>query len=182
MTSLLLKIFVPNHRQPQLPAVRSAIGSLSGAVGICCNLLMFAFKLLVGTLSGSVSITADALNNLSDASGSILTLVGFRMADKPADQHHPYGHARYEYISALAVAAIILVIGFELAKSSFDKILHPTGVDVSIPMVVVLVGSIAVKLWLSLFNTKLGKYIDSATILATAAGKSFSARSRTLYS
>jgi cation diffusion facilitator family transporter len=109
------------------------------------------------------------MNNLSDASSSLVTFIGFKLAEKPADEEHPYGHARYEYLSGLAVAAMIIVIGFELAKSSFDKILHPTGVDVSIPMVVVLVGSIAVKLWLSLFNTKLGKYIDSATILATAA-------------
>ena len=169
MTSLLLKIFVPNHRQPQLPAVRSAIGSLSGAVGICCNLLLFAFKLVIGTLSGSVSITADAMNNLSDASSSIVTLLGFKLSEKPADDHHPYGHARYEYLSGLAVAALILVIGFELLKTSIGKILNPTPTEFSLWVAGVLLGSIAVKLWMSRFNTLLGRKIQSTTLLATAA-------------
>ena len=125
MTSLLLRIFVPNHRDSASGSVRSAVGTLSGRVGIVCNLLLFAFKLLIGTLSGSVSITADALNNLSDASGSIVTLIGFKMAGKPADKNHPFGHARAEYLSGLAVAVMILFIGFELGKSSVEKILHP---------------------------------------------------------
>jgi cation diffusion facilitator family transporter len=169
MTSLLLRIFVPNHRDAADPKVRSAIGSLSGAVGIGCNLLLFAFKLLVGTLSGSVSITADALNNLSDASGSIVTLVGFRLADKPADEHHPFGHARAEYLSALAVAVMILFIGFELAKSSVEKILHPEPVMLSSLTVIVLAASVGVKLWMCLFNRKLGRKIDSSALLATSA-------------
>ena len=169
MTSLFLRIFVPNYRDREDPAVRSAIGSLSGAVGICCNLLLFAFKLLVGTLAGSVSITADALNNLSDASGSILTFVGFRLADKPADEHHPFGHARAEYLSGLAVAVLILFIGFELAKSSVEKILHPVAVTMSGLTVVVLIASVAVKLWMYLFNRKLGRMIHSTALLATSA-------------
>ena len=169
MTSLLLKIFVPNHRQPQLPAVRSAIGSLSGAVGICCNLLLFAFKLVIGTLSGSVSITADAMNNLSDASGSIMTLVGFRLADKPADEHHPFGHARAEYLSGLAVAVLVLFIGYELAKSSLEKILRPEPVALTDLMTAVLLVTVGVKLWMYLFNRKLGKLIGSSALLATAA-------------
>ena len=169
MTNLLLRLFVKGHEKIQDPRVRSAIGSLSGIVGICCNVLLFLMKLIVGTLSGSVSITADAMNNLSDASGSIVTLIGFRVADKPADEHHPYGHARAEYLSGLAVAVLILFIGFELAKSSVEKILHPTPVAFSLVTAGVLIASIAVKLWMSLFNRTLGKRIDSTTLLATAA-------------
>jgi len=169
MTSLLLRIFVPDYQNTDSTRVRSAIGALSGKVGICCNVLLFAFKLLVGTLSGSVSITADAMNNLSDASGSIVTLIGFKVADKPADEHHPFGHARAEYLSGLAVAALILFIGFELAKSSVEKILNPVPVTLSALTAVVLAASIAVKLWMCLFNRKLGKLIDSSALMATSA-------------
>ena len=169
MTSLLLRIFIPNHRYTEDPHVRSAVGTLSGTVGICCNLLLFAFKLLVGTLSGSVSISADALNNLSDASGSIVTLIGFRLADKPADEHHPFGHARAEYLSGLAVAVLILFIGYELAKSSVEKILHPEPVQLTVLTATVLLASIGVKLWMYLFNRSLGKRIRSSALMATAA-------------
>ena len=169
MTNFLLKRFVPHYGNPKESAVRSAIGALSGAVGIGCNVLLFLGKLLIGTLAGSVAITADALNNLSDATGSIVTLVGFRLAQMPADEDHPYGHARFEYLSGLAVAAMIVVIGFELAKTSAEKILHPTAVDFSPAVVLVLAASIAVKLWMCLFNTRLGNYIQSTTLLATAA-------------
>ena len=166
---LLTKIFLPQNLPATDPAYRSAAGKLSGIVGILCNAVLFAGKFIIGTLSGSVSITADAMNNLSDATSSVVTLIGFRLAEKPADEDHPYGHARFEYLSGLAVAAMIVVIGFELAKSSVEKILHPTQVAFSVPLVVVLVGSIAVKLWLALFNTNLGKDIQSATLMATGA-------------
>ncbi len=169
MTKFLLRLFVKNSHETEDPAVRSGVGKLSGGVGIVCNLLLTAGKLIVGILSGSVAITADAMNNLSDTASSIVTLAGFKLAEKPADSEHPYGHARFEYLSGLAVAAMIVVIGFELGKSSIEKILHPSPVVFSVPMLLVLLGSIAVKLWLSLFNRKLGKYIDSATLLATAA-------------
>ena len=169
MTNLLLRLFVKNHRNSQHPQVRTAIGAMAGFVGICCNILLCAIKLLAGTLSGSVSITADALNNLSDASGSIVTLIGFKMAGKPADEHHPYGHARAEYLSALGVAGLIFFIGFELAKSSVQKILHPEPVAFSWLMVSILLVSIGIKLWMALFNRKLGKYIDSAALMATSA-------------
>ncbi len=169
MTNFLLNLFVPNHSDTKNPAVRSAIGAFSGVVGICCNVLLFLGKLLVGTLAGSVAITADALNNLSDATGSIVTLAGFRLARMPADEDHPYGHARFEYLSGLAVAALILIIGFELAKTSLEKIWHPTAVAFSPAVLAVLAGSIAVKLWMYLFNTRLGGYISSTTLLATAA-------------
>ena len=168
MTKLLLRLFVRNYSNAKDPQVRSAVGSLSGLVGIGCNVLLFISKIIIGTLSGSVSITADAMNNLSDASSSIVTLIGFRLARMPADENHPYGHARFEYLSGLAVAAMIMVIGFELGKSSVEKILNPQPVALSLIAAAVLLGSIGVKLWLTLFNRKLGNLIDSATLLATS--------------
>ena len=169
MTNLLLKFVTKPGDDLQKPKTRAKVGKLSGFVGILCNLLLFAGKILVGTLSGSVSITADAMNNLSDASSSIVTLLGFHLAEKPADEHHPFGHARFEYLSGLAVAGLILIIGYELAQTSIGKILNPTPVDLQWVTVGVLVGSIVVKFWLSRFNTKLGVMIDSATLMATAA-------------
>ncbi len=169
MTKFLLRQFVKNYDDKDDKKVRGAVGRLSGVVGILCNLVLFAGKLIVGTVAGSVSITADAMNNLSDASSSIVTLLGFKLAEKPADENHPYGHARFEYLSGLAVAAMIVIIGFELAKTSLEKIFHPEAVEFSLPVALVLLGSIAVKLWLSIFNGKLGKHIDSATLRATAA-------------
>ncbi len=167
MTELLLRLFTPGPGAK--PAqYRSAVGRLSGAVGICCNFLLFLMKLIVGTLSGAVSITADAMNNLSDAASSVVTMVGFKLAGRPADEDHPYGHARYEYLSGLAVAGLILVIGFELGKSSLAKILAPEAVTFSIPMGLVLIGSILVKLWLSRFNTILSVRIQSQALEATA--------------
>lgn len=169
MTKLLLRIFIKNYKNPDSFEVRSSIGTLSGAVGIFCNILLFIAKLAVGIISASVSITADALNNLSDATSSVVTLVGFRLAKKPADEEHPYGHARYEYLTGLIVSAIIIIIGFELAKSSVSKIMHPSDVYFTIPVCITLVVSILIKLWLSLFNTHLGKMVSSDAILATAA-------------
>lgn len=169
MTKLLLRLFVKEYGEPQKPKVRSAVGKMSGIVGIVCNIILFALKLLVGTVSGSVSITADAMNNLTDATSAIVTLVGFKLAEKPADEDHPYGHARYEYLSGLAVAALIIVIGFELAKTSVEKIIHPASVEFSLPVAIVLVGSILVKLWMCLFNRTLGKHIASSALLATSA-------------
>ena len=167
MTNLLIRLFAKGD--PKQPAIRAKTGKLSGIVGIICNILLCGFKLFVGFVSGAVSITADAMNNLSDATSSVVTLVGFRLAEKPADEDHPYGHARYEYLSGLAVAAMIIVIGFELAKTSLNKILHPEAVVFSVPMVLVLAGSVLMKLWLFFFNRKLGKRIDSAALTATAA-------------
>jgi cation diffusion facilitator family transporter len=155
--------------RPNDPKTRAAAGKLSGIVGVLCNLLLFGGKLTVGLLTGSVSVTADAMNNLSDAVSSIVTLVGFKLAEKPADADHPYGHARYEYLSGLAVAALIIVIGVELGKSSIDKILHPAPVAFTLPLVVVLVVAVILKLGLSAFNTMLGKKISSTALLATAA-------------
>ena len=168
MTKLLLKIFTPAGDAASAK-VRGAVGRLSGAVGIVCNVILFGLKLSVGIVSGSVSVTADALNNLSDAASSVVTFVGFRLAERPADEDHPYGHARYEYLSGLAVAGMILVIGFELAKSSLDKILNPEAVEMSVPMLLALLAAIGVKLWLFFFNRHLGRYIGSGALEATAA-------------
>ena len=169
MTNLLLRLFVKKYRNPDTLSVRTAIGSLAGFVGIGCNLLLFSMKLLVGILAGSVSITADALNNLSDASGSIVTLIGFRVAHKPADEQHPYGHARAEYLSALCVCGLIFVIGFDLVKSSVQKTLMPMPVECDLLTVAILLACIGVKLWMTLFNRKLGNYIGSSALMATSA-------------
>ena len=162
MTKLLLRLFAKNGD-------RGAIGRLSGLTGVACNILLALAKLVVGIVSNSVSITADALNNLSDATSSIVTFVGFKLAERPADEEHPFGHARYEYISALVVAGMILIIGFELGKSSVEKIFAPSPTVFSAVMIPVLLGSILVKLWLYLFNRSLGRQIDSDALLATAA-------------
>lgn len=169
MAEFLLKRFVKNYENTAEPAVRTAYGKLSGAVGILGNLLLFAAKLVIGMVSGSVSITADAVNNLSDASSSVVTLLGFRLASKPADEEHPYGHARMEYFSGLIVAAIILLIGVELGKSSIRKIVHPEAVEFSAALVIVLVLSILLKLWMAGFFTRLGRKIDSAALTASGA-------------
>ena len=169
MTNWLLRTFVKNSDHPEDPKVRTDVGFLSGVVGILCNLLLFGGKLAVGLLTHSVSITADAMNNLSDATSSVVTILGFRLAERPADNDHPYGHARYEYLSGLAVSALILIIGVELAKSSLDKVLHPADVIINWVTAAVLIGSILVKLWMALFNSKLGRIIHSATLAATAA-------------
>ena len=169
MTRLLVKLFVKNHEQAQLPEVRASYGKLSGMVGIVCNVLLFAAKFLLGTLTASVAITADAFNNLGDASSGIVSFLGFKMASRPADKEHPYGHARYEYLAGLTVCVLILVIGVELLKESFLKILHPQPVTFSWVTVLILFGAIGVKLWLAVFNRNLGKRINSQTLLATAA-------------
>lgn len=169
MTEILIRRFIKNYERTEDASVRAAYGKFAGFVGIICNVILFAAKIIVGTLSGSVSITADAVNNLSDASSSIISLLGFKMAEKPADAEHPYGHGRYEYLSGLTVAVLIIVIGVELLKSGIDKILHPAAVSFSPVLAGVLLFSIVVKLWLMLFNKKTGQTINSSTLTATAA-------------
>ena len=166
MTKLLLRLFV---KDTDTPDGRARVGSLAGTVGIVCNLLLFLGKITAGLLSGSVAIAADGWNNLTDAASSIVTLVGFRFSRKPADAHHPYGHARAEYLSGLCVAVLILFIGVELAKSSLGKIFAPEPVELTALTIFVLVGSIAMKLWMALFVGKLGKLIGSKTLEATSA-------------
>lgn len=149
--------------------IRARIGKLSGAVGIICNCLLAAGKLIVGHMTSSMSITADGLNNLSDGASSIVTLLGFKLAEKPADRKHPYGHARIEYIAGLTVAVMILFIGLELGKSSVEKLIDPEPIEFSFTAVWVLCASILVKLFMMLFNLKMGRRINSNTLLATAA-------------
>ena len=149
--------------------IRARIGKLSGAVGIICNCLLAAGKLIVGHMTSSMSITADGLNNLSDGASSVVTLLGFKLAEKPADRKHPYGHARIEYIAGLTVAVMILFIGLELGKSSVQKFINPAPIEFSFTAVWVLCASILVKLFMMLFNLKMGRRINSNALLATAA-------------
>ena len=147
---------------------RGRVGALAGVVCISLNVVLCIAKALVGILSGSVSIVADALNNLSDASSNIVSVLGFKLASKPADPEHPYGHGRFEYLSGLVVAVLVLMIGVELVKSSIDKVLNPSPVEFSLALVGVLAGSMAVKLWMAHLNRVLGERIKSETLLATA--------------
>lgn len=168
MTKLLLSIFVKNYTDTASSQVRSKIGSLSGTVGVICNLVVVAMKMVIGVFTGAFSVVADAMNNLSDAASAVVTLIGFKLAERPADKDHPYGHARYEYLSGLAVAAMILLIGFELLKTSVNKIFHPVSVAYTVPLYVVLVVSVLIKFWMYLFNKKLGEMISSSALIATA--------------
>ena len=169
MISVLAKWLIPNREQVEDGAVRRARGALCGFVGIGLNILLFAGKLVAGTLSGSIAITADAFNNLSDAGSSVVTLLGFRLAGKKPDAGHPFGHGRLEYVSGLIVAGLILLMGAELAKSSVDKILHPEAVTFSWLAAGILLASIGVKLYMYLYNRAVGKKIKSAAMSATAA-------------
>lgn len=168
MTKLLIKLFVRDITQTPDPNLRGRYGKLAGGVGIASNLLLFLAKLAIGLLSGSISIIADALNNLSDCASSVITLAGFKLAGRPADEEHPYGHARFEYISGLVVSFFILFVGTQLLKSSFTKALNPEPVEFSALMFVVLALSVLIKLWQGLFYRKLGKLIGSGTLTATA--------------
>lgn len=169
MTDWLVKTFIQHPDDRDDPAVRQRYGLLSGLVGIILNLLLSAGKFLAGVFTGSIAVTADAFNNLSDAGSSVVTLAGFRLAAKQADDDHPFGHGRIEYISGLIVAGAILLVGIELARSSLEKIFRPEAVDFSWLSVGILCASILVKLWMSAFNRKLGRRIGSAAMAATAA-------------
>lgn len=169
MITLLSRWFIRDRDHVTDPAVRRAYGQLCGLTGIGLNVLLFIGKFLAGTISGSIAITADAFNNLSDAGSSVITLLGFRLAGRKPDPEHPFGHGRIEYISGLIVSGLILLMGAELAKTSFDKILHPAAVDFSVIAMVILAVSILVKLYMSLYNRQIGKKINSAAMAATAA-------------
>ena len=169
MIKLLARWCIPDRENVTSPAVRRAYGTLCGAVGIGLNLLLFLGKFFAGQLSGSIAVTADAFNNLSDAGSSAVTLLGFRLAGKKPDPDHPFGHGRIEYISGLVVAGLILLMGVELAKSSFDKILHPEEVTFSALALVILAVSVAVKLYMWHYNRRIGGKIRSAAMEATAS-------------
>jgi len=169
MTQFLIRCFIKRPDDVKDAAVRTAYGNLASLVGMACNILLCIGKLLAGTLFGSIAIMADALNNLSDASSNVVSLIGFRLAAKAPDAEHPYGHARYEYLAGLVVSVTILAIGLSLLKESALKVLHPTPVAFSWLSIGVLAASILVKLWLSGFNRAVGKKINSETLMATAA-------------
>ena len=166
MTALLIKLFIRDSENTKDISVRTAYGTLGSVTGIIVNLLLAGFKYFAGMISGSISVTADAINNLSDAGSSIVSLAGVKLSAKPADKGHPYGHGRLEYISALAVAVLVFLMGFELLKSSIDKILNPVPVKFNWLALIILVVSIFGKLWLGIFNKKLGKKINSAPMMA----------------
>lgn len=168
MTNLLVRLFIRNGDQIHDPAVRQQYGVLSGGVGILLNLLLSAGKLAAGLAASSIAITADAWNNLTDAASSVVTLVGFRLAGQKADDGHPFGHGRMEYLAGLLVSLLILLVGLELGKSSIDAILHPVETDFSALSAAVLGVSILIKLWLCLFNRSLSRRIGSAAMAATA--------------
>ena len=169
MTDWLVKHFIQNPDDKDDPAVRQRYGLLSGGVGILLNLLLSAGKFLAGLLTGSIAVTADAFNNLSDAGSSVVTLAGFRLAAKQADDDHPFGHGRIEYLTGLLVAAAILLVGVELARTSLEKILQPEAVDFSWLSVGILCASILVKLWMSAFNRRLTRRMGSPAMATTAA-------------
>lgn len=168
MTDLLVKLFIKNPENVSDMRVREKYGALSSIVGIICNILLFALKYAMGTLSNSIAVVSDAFNNLSDSASCIVTLLGYKMAAKPADKDHPFGHGRMEYLTSLVIAAVIMVMGLELFKDSFTKILHPEEVRFSAVVLISLLLSVGAKLWMSRFNTILGNKINSSVMLATA--------------
>lgn len=169
MTDFLVRLFVKDYNNIEHAKVRTSYGVLSSLVGIACNLLLFVTKLLIGLLINSISVMADAVNNLSDAASSIISLIGVKLAERPADKEHPFGHGRFEYLSALAVAGLILVVGFNLLQTSFKKVLHPEELTFNPYLVGILILSVLIKIWMSFFNRKLGKRINSTVMLATSA-------------
>lgn len=169
MTEWLIRRFVRDAEHTGDPKVRYAYGRLASVSGLTANVLLFLAKLTAGLLSGSLAITADAFNNLSDAGSSVVTLVGFKLSSAPPDKQHPFGHGRMEYLSALGVAALIMIAGFELATSSFEKILHPEPTAVDAVTVVILAAAIGVKLWMAWFYHRIGGRIDSESLRAAAA-------------
>ena len=168
MISLLAKLFIKDYTNVTDSKVREAYGVLCGGMGIALNILLFLGKFLAGTLSGSIAITADAFNNLSDAGSSFITLIGFKLGSQKPDPEHPFGHGRIEYLSGLAVAVLIIVMAVELFKSSFDKILHPEVLECSAVIVLILIASIAVKIYMAIYNHSVGRKIQSAAMGATA--------------
>lgn len=168
MTSWLIRTFVPNAGDTGDPAVRTRYGLVASMTCIVCNVLLCMGKGAVGLVSGSVSIVADAVNNLSDASSNVVSLLGFKLASRPADEDHPYGHGRYEYLAGLVVAVLVCAIGINLVGSSVEKIMSPEPTEFGPAVVIVLVGSMAVKLWMATFNRRLGRAISSETLEATA--------------
>lgn len=169
MTEFLVNKFIKDSANIESTEVRTRYGILASVVGIFCNVLLFSVKLTIGLILSSLAVTADAFNNLSDAASSIISFVGVKMAGKPADAEHPFGHGRIEYIAALIVSFLVIEVGFTFFKSSISKIMHPEEITFDLVPFIILILSILVKLWMAFFNNKLGKRIDSKVMLATAA-------------
>lgn len=169
MNNFIFRHFIKDWENVKEPKVRDRYGKVAGVVGILSNALLCAMKILVGLLSGSIAIVADAVNNLADASSSLITLIGFKLAGMPEDKEHPYGHARIEYLAGLLVSVIIIVVGLELGKSSAEKIFAPTPTEFSPTVVIVLLLAIGIKIWQACFNISAGRRIDSMTLIATGA-------------
>lgn len=168
MTNLLIRLFIKDNQNLTNSKVRENYGKFAGIVGIISNFLLFLIKITTGVFFNSIAIIADAINNLSDSGSSVVTLIGFKLSGKPADADHPYGHARMEYISGLIISFIILLLGFQLVKSSIDKILNPQVAQFSMISILILIVSIVIKLWQCLFYREIGKIIDSTTLIATS--------------
>lgn len=169
MNNFIFRHFIKDWENIKDPKVRDQYGKVAGIVGILSNTLLCAMKILVGLISGSIAIVADAVNNLADASSSLITLIGFKLAGMPEDKEHPYGHARIEYLAGLLVSVIIIVVGLELGKSSAEKIFAPTPTEFSPTVVIVLLLAIGIKIWQTCFNISAGRRIDSMTLIATGA-------------
>lgn len=165
MTKLLIRLFIRNYKKTEDTTVRQHYGILAGVVGIISNLLLSSVKILIGLISGSIAILADGINNLSDASSSIITLIGFKLAAMPEDKGHPYGHARFEYLAGLFIAVIIMIVGFFLLRSSIEEIIHPKPLDFNYITIVTLALAILAKLWMMKFYIYLGKQISSVTLI-----------------
>ncbi len=168
MVSLLAKLFIKNHENHSDPVVRQQYGMLTGIMGIVLNLILFAVKLFAGIITGAISVTADAINNLSDAGSSVITMAGMRMASRPADKEHPFGHGRIEYVAGLVVSMVIIIMGYELGRDSIMKIISPEEMSFSVLSVAILAASVLVKLYICLYNRKIGKLINSSAMKATA--------------
>ena len=168
MIRVFVKFFIKDYENIQDASVSQAYGMLGGGLGIACNLILFLAKLIAGIMTGAISIMADAFNNLSDAGSSIVTLIGFKLAGKPADKEHPFGHGRMEYLAGLFISAAIMLVGWQLGTSSIDKILHPEEVTYRMLSIIILIGSVIIKFWMASYNRYLGNKIQSATMKATA--------------
>ena len=169
MHNFLFQKLIKNYEDVSNPRVRDQYGKVAGIVGILSNTLLCIMKIIVGLVSGSIAIVADAVNNLADAASSLITLIGFKLASMPEDKKHPYGHARIEYLAGLLVSVIIIIAGFELAKSSVSNMISPSPTEFSAAVVIVLLLAIVIKVWQARFNISAGKKIDSLTLIATGA-------------
>ena len=169
MIKIIIKKFVKNYEKVEDSSVRESYGILAGVIGVVCNIFLFAVKLIIGLTMNSIAITSDAFNNLSDTGSSLVAIIGAKLSGRDADQEHPFGHGRFEYIASLIISFIIVLVGFELLKSSFDKILHPEALSFSLILMVILILSVFIKVWMYSYNRYIGKVINSSVNRANAS-------------